>query len=326
MLDINYQCQYLYPPISTGLTVLINRSRIQETQIHTPVNQSNSPDILRTTEQIIAEIDRLRNQFSSGEANIAQSNIYLSRYLDELTEYAETVVDESSDRADSVTAWVDETDEDHPAQVHESTLRTNAVTLRELQHEVAERTLALQSLQQDYDSLLQNLERMQKEPTTIESDFERSYTENITEEKERLQEQVKTLEQQLAETQKSRDEARRMGEERASQYLKIVEMAGRLQVEIAANQTIWENRASSDDRPSALPQLPVHQLQVLPRGNESTDEISRDSEAENGHPEGPKEFTAGPHPSVDDPTVMETESVLSRTSTHTFFTAATHPT
>jgi hypothetical protein len=180
-------------------------------------------DIKQSSHKILAKFARSQTQFIRG--------------LDVVTDHAENVADDSWEYADSVVGEVDEADEpsdrvpdrldeDPPAQIRGTSLRANAATLLHLQHEVAEKTLALQSLQQEHDSLLQNLERMQAERGTIERDSELWYRENMTEEKERLQEQVRTLEQRREENQKSRDEVRQMGAEQASQHLKKVELAG----------------------------------------------------------------------------------------------------
>jgi len=76
----------------------------------------------------------------------------------------------------------------------------------------------------------------------LEKKFEVSDAEinSLTDEKERLVNQVQSLEAQVEELQQARDEARKMGAESASQYMKIVEMAGRLQGKGVEDKKSWE--------------------------------------------------------------------------------------
>jgi chromosome segregation ATPase len=119
--------------------------------------------------------------------------------------------------------------------------------LQDLQHQVSVKTLALQTLQREYDNLLQKLERMRTKCATLERKFEVSDTEinNLTDEKERLEKQVETLEKLLEEAQNARDEARSTSSEQASQYMKIMEMAGQLQAQAAEDRKKWEMERAS---------------------------------------------------------------------------------
>ena len=118
----------------------------------------------------------------------------------------------------------------------------HAAHLQDLQHQVSVKTLALQTLQREYDNLLQKLERMRTKCATLEKKFEVSDAEinSLTDEKERLEKQVETLEKQLEEAQSARDEARSASAEQASQYMKIMEMASQLQAQAAEERKSWE--------------------------------------------------------------------------------------
>jgi chromosome segregation ATPase len=107
---------------------------------------------------------------------------------------------------------------------------------------VSVKQLALQTLQREYDSLLQKLERQRVKSQALEKKFEVSDAEinSLTDEKERLAGQVQVLEAQVDELQISRDEARKMGADSAAQYMKIVEMAGRLQGKGVEDKKTWE--------------------------------------------------------------------------------------
>jgi len=107
---------------------------------------------------------------------------------------------------------------------------------------VSVKTLALQTLQREYDALLQKLERQRVRSQALEKKFEVSDVElnRLIDEKEQLTGQVQMLEAQVEELQQARDEARKMGTESASQYMKIVEMADRLQGKGVEDKRNWE--------------------------------------------------------------------------------------
>jgi chromosome segregation ATPase len=97
-------------------------------------------------------------------------------------------------------------------------------------------------LQREYDGLLQKLERQKMKCTTLEKKFEVSDVEinSLTEEKERLHMQVATLETQVEDLQQSRDEARRQLVANGAQYMRIMEMANRLQGQGAEDKRRWD--------------------------------------------------------------------------------------
>jgi chromosome segregation ATPase len=114
--------------------------------------------------------------------------------------------------------------------------------LQDLQHQISVKTLAFQTLQREYDGLLQKLERQKMKCTTLEKKFEVSDVEinSLTEEKERLHMQVATLETQVEDLQQSRDEARRQLVANGAQYMRIMEMANRLQGQGAEDKRRWD--------------------------------------------------------------------------------------
>ncbi|KAF2095632.1 hypothetical protein NA57DRAFT_79349 [Rhizodiscina lignyota] len=115
--------------------------------------------------------------------------------------------------------------------------------LQDLQHQVSVKTLALQTLQREYDALLAKLERQRTKCITLEKKFEVSDVEinSLTEERERLQAQVAALESQADELTRGRDDARREMAESGRQYVRIVEMASRLQAQGADERKRWED-------------------------------------------------------------------------------------
>ncbi|KAJ4374085.1 hypothetical protein N0V83_002824 [Neocucurbitaria cava] len=125
-----------------------------------------------------------------------------------------------------------------------SSVHTSAQSahLQDLQHQISVKTLAFQTLQREYDSLLQKLERQRTKCATLEKKFEISDVEinSLTDEKETLQGQVAQMEGQVEELQQSRDEARRQLVANGAQYMRIMEMANKLQAQGADDKRKWE--------------------------------------------------------------------------------------
>lgn len=122
----------------------------------------------------------------------------------------------------------------------------HSALLQELQHQVSIKTIALQTIQREYDSLLQKLERQRTKCATLEKKFEVSDVEinSLTDEKERLQAQLAALEYQAEELQESRDESRRQLVANGAQYMRIMEMANRLQTQSADDKKRWDAEKS----------------------------------------------------------------------------------
>ncbi|KAL1612081.1 hypothetical protein SLS60_000304 [Paraconiothyrium brasiliense] len=114
--------------------------------------------------------------------------------------------------------------------------------LQDLQHQISVKTIALQTLQREYDSLLQKLDRQRTKCATLEKKFEVSDVEinSLTDEKEKLQAQVAAMEYQVEELQESRDESRRQLVSNGNQYMRIMEMANRLQAQSADDKKRWD--------------------------------------------------------------------------------------
>lgn len=203
----------------------------------------------------------------------------------------------------------------------------HAAHLQDLQHQVSVKTLALQTLQREYDSLLQKLERMRTKCATLEKKFEVSDAEinSLTDERERLEKQVETLEKQLEDAQNARDEARSTSAEQASQYMKIMEMAGRLQAQAAEDRRKWEtekesllskvaelqtgDRSMGLNRPSDPPDRPMSSRAEPEVGNVETP-ISRTDQETDSEGESPTSFAAGTLP--DDPDPVDKTKLLQR--------------
>ncbi|KAF2141650.1 uncharacterized protein K452DRAFT_228115 [Aplosporella prunicola CBS 121167] len=122
-------------------------------------------------------------------------------------------------------------------------LQTSVQTthLQELQHQVSVKTLALQTLQKEYDNLLQRLNRQHTKCAALERKFEVSDVEinTLTNDKEDLEARNASLEAQIEELQQSRDDARREVHANSAQYMKILEMASRLQAQSSEDKRKW---------------------------------------------------------------------------------------
>jgi DNA repair exonuclease SbcCD ATPase subunit len=118
--------------------------------------------------------------------------------------------------------------------------------LQDLQHQISVKTLAFQTLQLEYDSLLQKLERQRTKCATLEKKFEVSDVEinSLIDEKEKTQMQVVMLESQVEDLQQSRDEARHQLVANGAQYMRIMEMANKLQGQGAEDKKKWEAERS----------------------------------------------------------------------------------
>ncbi|KAF2651626.1 hypothetical protein K491DRAFT_86223 [Lophiostoma macrostomum CBS 122681] len=145
--------------------------------------------------------------------------------------------------------------------------------LQDLQHQVSIKTLAFQTLQREYDSLIQKLERQRTKCATLEKKFEVSDVEinTLTDEKEKLQSQVSALERQAEELQQSRDEARRQLVANGAQYMRIMEMANRLQAQSADDKKRWESEKSElEQRIRLLEEAMVTGQSIIEQSNTVT--------------------------------------------------------
>lgn len=114
--------------------------------------------------------------------------------------------------------------------------------LQDLQHQVSVKTLAYTTLQREYDSLLQKLERQRTKCSTLEKKFEVSDAEinTLTDERDKLLIQIGDLESQLEDLVKARDRARKEVVVNGAQYMRIVEMASKLQAQSAQDKIKWD--------------------------------------------------------------------------------------
>lgn len=113
--------------------------------------------------------------------------------------------------------------------------------LQELQHQLSTKSLALQILQGEHDKLLSAFSRSQTRCATLDKKSQVADTEinGLTEDRIRLLAQVEAYELQLDELQQSRDEAHRQSAASGAQYMQIMAMSSKLQVQGAADAKKW---------------------------------------------------------------------------------------
>jgi DNA repair exonuclease SbcCD ATPase subunit len=136
--------------------------------------------------------------------------------------------------------------------------------LQDLQHQVRVKIIELQTLQREYDTLLQNLERQKTKCATFERKLEVSDMKinSLREEKERLLAQVTAVEGHIEELQQSRDEARQQLVANGAQYVRIMDMANRLQSQSAEAKKKWETeKARLEQRVRLLEEAMVNGAQ-----------------------------------------------------------------
>lgn len=181
-------------------------------------------------------------------------------------------------------------------QLSSSTSAAHTAHLQDLQHQISLKSLALQTLRQEYDALLSKLDRQRTKCATLEKKFEVTDVEinGLTAEKEELEARVAALELQVEELREQRDDARRREVRTGEQYRSIVEMAGKLQ-----GMAAEEKRAWAQEREGLLNALGW-------KGNEDSAGKEEERRLETGGAGGtflqPSSSTAATIPSVlDDP-------------------------
>ena len=158
--------------------------------------------------------------------------------------------------------------------------------LQDLQHQISTKTLALQTLQREHDGLLAAFSRSQIRCTALDKKSQVSDHEinTLTEDKIRLQQQVESMENQVRELMKSRDEVHQQSTADGAQWRQIMAMSSQLQLKGAdearrfrdARETWEEERQSLKRRieelesgKEALPETRTVSGSTTPVANDS---------------------------------------------------------
>ncbi|PPJ56121.1 hypothetical protein CBER1_02065 [Cercospora berteroae] len=146
----------------------------------------------------------------------------------------------------------------HTAPAHPAT----SAHIAELQHQVTLKSLALQTLQSEYASLLQKLQREKVRSQAIEKKTSVADQEvnELTSKNEDLAEQVKLLTSQLEHSETKRDAERSDAEREKNQWGRMLEMSGRLQAKAdAEKQRLLAEKETLLQHVSRLRQSPKEQ-------------------------------------------------------------------
>lgn len=144
-----------------------------------------------------------------------------------------------------------------PASTIHSTSTSSATSahIADLQHQVTLKSLALQTLQSEYASLLQKLQRERVKSQTIEKKTSVADQEvnELTGKNEEMTEQIKILESQLDESEKKREVDRAEAAKEKEQWGRMLEMGGRLQAKVdSERQRLLEEKEYLTRRVAAL--------------------------------------------------------------------------
>jgi hypothetical protein len=142
--------------------------------------------------------------------------------------------------------------------------------LNDLQHQLSVKTLAHNTLHSEYQVLVQRLERQRIKCSTLERKFEVSDAEivSLSNERERLEQIIELMTKQMKDLEKSRDEARKRSSEASAQYLRIVEMAGKLHPGVSAGLDARE--ADADEKEVMAKR--IEELEARLRGSAPAEE------------------------------------------------------
>lgn len=165
-----------------------------------------------------------------------------------------------------------------PVSIH--TASTDSVTsahIAELQHQVTLKSLALQTLQSEYSSLLQKVQRLTVKTQTMErkSNVADREVNDLTGRNEDLLQQVQSLQEQLEEIERKREKERDDASREKDQWLLILDQSRRLQMQYGAErQALVEHinsveagteRHGAQEELEAPRHLPVQTIPAPPR-------------------------------------------------------------
>lgn len=167
-----------------------------------------------------------------------------------------------------------------------TTQAAQSAHLQDLQHQISTKALALQTLQREHDQLLAAFSRSQIRCTALDKKSQVSDHEinTLAEDKIRLQQQVDTLESQVEELVKSRDEAHQQSSADGAQWRQIVAMSSQLQQKGADEARRFRLERESWDRERASLNKRIDELEsgkeILPEARAvsgSTTPVANDS-------------------------------------------------
>lgn len=174
--------------------------------------------------------------------------------------------------------------------------------IADLQHQVTLKSLALQTLQSEYASLLQKLQRERVKSQTIEKKTSVADQEvnELTSRNEDLTEQIKALESQLEECEKKRETERLTAASERDQWTKLLAMDRQLQSKNAEEkQKLRDEKMLLSQRVAAYEDDNISRFDQLKRSNPSRTSATRSDSDRNFNEElnlAPAATTGGSSP------------------------------
>ncbi|KAK6385788.1 hypothetical protein LTS17_001360 [Exophiala oligosperma] len=141
--------------------------------------------------------------------------------------------------------------------------------LQDLQHQISTKTLALQTLQREHDQLLAAFSRSQIRCTALDKKSQVSDHEiiTLTEDKIRLQQQVDTLDAQVLELTKARDEVTQQSTADGAQWRQIMAMSSQLQIKGAEEARRFKAERDAWDEERVALQGRIKELESVKDGS-----------------------------------------------------------
>lgn len=162
----------------------------------------------------------------------------------------------------------------HPASsIHTvSTTSATSAHLQDLQHQVSLKSLALQTLQTEYATLLQKLQRERIKSQTIEKKTTVADQEvnDLTTRNEEMTEQIKSLEVQLQDCERKRECERADAAKEKNQWGRMLDMSGRLQ-----NKSASDYQRVAKEKADLLQRLAVYENGSRPTAHIGQSDLSR---------------------------------------------------
>jgi chromosome segregation ATPase len=158
----------------------------------------------------------------------------------------------------------------------------NEVNVQYLRREVSARTLALQNLQREHETLLAAYTQQQSYLSSPRpGDWDPTgESRALVEERARLQGQVEALEGQVKDLTTSREDAQKESAASRTQYMQIMSMSSQLQTRTAADMRRWQaEREEWEEQRRSLVQR-IRRLERSGEGADASDTGGRDPTAD----------------------------------------------
>ena len=165
---------------------------------------------------------------------------------------------------------------DYPQYSPVATQAAHDTHLQDLQHQISTKSLALQTLQREHDQLLAAFSRSQIRCTALDKKSQVSDHEinTLTEDKIRLQQQVESLDAQVQDLMRSRDDLHQQSSADGAQWRQIVAMSSQLQLKGADDTRRFRLERETWERERASLRKQVEELETGKENRPETTGVS----------------------------------------------------